>query len=86
MSDNQFPDPISAWNSPPIITLPHQPTPPFPIVAVPTTRTLRDDFAMAALQGFCASIRPDQVWSHDELATTCYRIANAMLKAREVKP
>ena len=85
MSDNQFPDPISVLNSPPTITRPHQSIPFFPIVSVPTTRTLRDDFAMAVLQGFCASIRPDQVWSHDEMVTTCYRLADAMLKAREVK-
>ena len=48
--------------------------------------TLRDCFAASALQGLCATIRPNEVWSHDELATTCYRISNAMLKAREAKP
>ena len=48
--------------------------------------TLRDYFAAAALTGFWAVIRPDQVWSNVDVATTCYRMADAMLKAKEAKP
>ena len=48
--------------------------------------TLRDYFAAAALQGLLSSIEPNQLWSGDEVAVTCYRTADAMLKAREVKP
>ena len=47
--------------------------------------TLRDYFAAAALQGLLASIQPNQLWSGDDVAVTCYRTADAMLKAREVK-
>jgi len=45
--------------------------------------TLRDYFAAAALQGLLASIQPNQLWSGDDVAVTCYRTADAMLKARE---
>jgi len=48
--------------------------------------TLRDYFAAAALQGLLASIQPNQLWSGDDVAVTCYRTADAMLKAREAKP
>ena len=48
--------------------------------------TLRDYFAAAALQGLLASIQPNQLWSGDDVAITCYRTADAMLKAREAKP
>ena len=51
-----------------------------------TGMTLRDYFAAAALTGFWAVIRPDQVWSNVDVATTCYRMADAMLKAKEAKP
>jgi hypothetical protein len=47
--------------------------------------TLRDYFAAAALQGCLASIQPNQLWSGDDVAVTCYRTADAMLKARECK-
>jgi hypothetical protein len=47
--------------------------------------TLRDYFAAAALQGLLASIQPNQLWSGDDVAVTCYRTADAMLKAREAK-
>jgi len=47
--------------------------------------TLRDYFAAAALQGLLASIQPNQLWSGDDVAITCYRTADAMLKARECK-
>jgi len=45
--------------------------------------TMRDYFAAAALQGLLASIQPNQLWSGDDVAVTCYRTADAMLKARE---
>ena len=47
--------------------------------------TLRDYFAVKALQGLLASIQPNQLWSGDDVAVTCYRTADAMLKAREAK-
>ena len=47
--------------------------------------TLRDYFAAAALQGLLSSIQPNQLWSGDDVAVTCYRTADAMLKAREAK-
>jgi hypothetical protein len=47
--------------------------------------TLRDYFAAAALQGLLASIQPNQLWSGDDVAVTCYRTADAMLKAKECK-
>jgi hypothetical protein len=48
--------------------------------------SLRDYFAAAALKGLLASIQPNQLWSGDDVAVTCYRTADAMLKAREAKP
>ena len=48
--------------------------------------TMRDYFAGKALQGLLACIQPNQLWSGEELAVTCYRTADAMLKAREAKP
>jgi len=47
--------------------------------------TIRDYFAAAALQGLLASIQPNQLWSGDDVAVTCYRTADVMLKARETK-
>ena len=46
---------------------------------------LRDYFAAAALHGLLSSIQPNQLWSGDDVAVTCYRTADAMLKAREAK-
>ena len=48
--------------------------------------TLRDYFAAAALQGLLSSIEQNQLWNGEEVAVTCYRTADVMLKAREVKP
>ena len=48
--------------------------------------TLRDYFAAAALNGLIASVQPGQIWSCEEIGVTCYRMADAMLKAREAKP
>lgn len=48
--------------------------------------TLRDYFAAAALNGLIASVQPGQIWSCEEIGVTCYRMADAMIKAREAKP
>ena len=45
--------------------------------------TLRDYFAAAALQGMLAS---NEKGNSNFFSETSYRIADAMLKAREVKP
>jgi hypothetical protein len=47
--------------------------------------TLRDYFAAAALQGLLSSIEPNQLWCGEDVAVTCYRTADTMLKAREAK-
>jgi len=44
--------------------------------------SIRDYFAAKAMQ----SVQPGQIWSCEEIAVTCHRMADAMLKAREVKP
>ena len=51
------------------------------------TPTLRDHFAMAALQG-CISFRGVFLSETDQnnYAVIAYRYADAMMKAREVKP
>lgn len=47
---------------------------------------LRDQFAMSALSGWLASFGPEQsVEDVDMLAGFVYKIADSMLKAREVK-
>ena len=46
---------------------------------------LRDYFAAAALQGLLSSIEPNQLWCGEDVAVTCYRTADTMLKAREAK-
>ncbi len=46
--------------------------------------TLRDYFAAKAMQGFCSG----SFWSetdNDDCASAAYKMADAMLKAREVK-
>ena len=52
------------------------------------TRTLRDEFAMAALTALAAkdgdAIGP--YWTHEDKAIAAYRYADAMLEARKVKP
>lgn len=47
--------------------------------------SIRDYFAAAALQGLLSSIEPNQLWSGEDVAVTCYRTADAMIKAREDK-
>jgi hypothetical protein len=44
--------------------------------------TLRDFFAIKALQGICASGSASE-WSNDRLSAEAYEIADAMLKARQ---
>jgi hypothetical protein len=46
--------------------------------------TLRDYFAAKAMQGILtATLTPNTVWSQDEAAETAYKVADAMLKARQ---
>ena len=49
-----------------------------------TGMTLRDYFAAAALQGLPADDGGGSSWEND--AQAAYKAADAMLKAREVKP
>jgi hypothetical protein len=50
-----------------------------------TGMTLRDYFAIKALQGILtATLTPSTVWSQDAAAETAYNVADAMLKARSV--
>lgn len=61
-------------------------------------KSLRDEFAMAALQGLCANSEEGQIVKSDgatcvsmedvqaRFAELAYQYADAMLKAREVKP
>jgi len=50
--------------------------------------SLRDWFAGMALQGFCgmSDTEGNWTWTVEEAASTAYRCADAMLKAREVQP
>jgi hypothetical protein len=53
----------------------------------PDDLTLRDYFAAAALQGWCAGDTKEWDISSEKIrATACYKLADEMLKAREVKP
>lgn len=47
--------------------------------------SLRDYFATKAMQGICAS-GPSNEWTDDRIADNAYRLADAMLKVREVRP
>lgn len=47
----------------------------------PETATLRDQFAMAALHGFC--INPDEFEDYETIAIHSYRVADAMMEARK---
>jgi hypothetical protein len=49
--------------------------------------TLRDYFAAAALSSFAGNETAGALLCHDQvrLAKNCYQLADAMLKAREVK-
>lgn len=48
------------------------------------TKTLRDEFAMAALPRFLRS-QAKQSWSLEEVCEKAYMVADAMMKAREQK-
>jgi hypothetical protein len=43
---------------------------------------LRDYFAAKALEGSIASFDPKAFWNQDEVAQNCYKMADAMMKAR----
>ncbi len=56
------------------------------MVFVPKGKTLRDEFAMAAMHGMYASDTPKWgIESIDSLATAAYQMADAMMKAKEGK-
>ena len=59
-------------------------TPAFPSPNMNTGMTLRDYFAAKALQNFRDQIgsQSDQEW-FDKMAKGAYRVADAMMKARE---
>ena len=48
--------------------------------------TLRDYFAAEALQGILGNPESNRNWDEFDVAKFCYYQADAMLKAREVKP
>jgi hypothetical protein len=48
--------------------------------------TLRDYFAAKVLQGTLASLVEGQDWYLEMGSEWCYKVADAMLKAREVQP
>ena len=75
-----YPDPIQGPNSPLANTFSYQPMQPYPAAVVPQI-SLRDYFAAAALQG----MNLDFNFSCTTYAMDAYLIADAMLKAREVK-
>jgi hypothetical protein len=50
-----------------------------------TALTLRDQFAMAALTGILAKGAPNKGWKESDMANLTYRLADAMLVAREKK-
>lgn len=47
---------------------------------------LRDYFAAAALQGILSNTEVSKAWNESDVARFCYFQADAMLRAREVKP
>jgi hypothetical protein len=63
--------------------------PAFPTTEVAMMRslqgmTLRDYFAAKAMQGLLvATVTPITVWSQNDVAETAYKMADAMLKARQ---
>jgi len=50
---------------------------------VPPNKTLRDEFAMAALTGLLAGLESDGHLAHDDAAQFAYDRADAMMKERE---
>ena len=51
-----------------------------------TGMTIRDYFAAAALQGILSNTEAGKAWNESDVARFCYFQADAMIKAREVKP
>lgn len=53
----------------------------------PNTKTLRDEFAMYAMNSILANCDPNEFWSNnlEILARNAYDMADAMLEARKVK-
>jgi|DEB3_MinimDraft_2_1074329.scaffolds.fasta_scaffold27142_4 hypothetical protein len=46
--------------------------------------SLRDYFAAKAMQGiFAGTLTLDAIWTKEVIATTAYRVADAMLEARK---
>jgi hypothetical protein len=76
-----YPDPIQGPNSPLAKSFAYQPTPHYPQLVFNEVN-LRDYFAAAIMQGLMAS----QYQVEDPYPIYAYKIADAMLKAREVKP
>jgi len=60
-------------------------TPAFPVNAMTTNKgmTLRDYFAANAMQGMFASSLVPQNVTNEELSIEAYKVADAMMKARE---
>ena len=81
-----YPDPIQGPNSPVAKSFPYQPMPYCPTAEIPQI-SLRCYFAAAALQGLIASrgSMSTRFLAEDD-ASYVFEIADAMLKAREVKP
>ena len=80
-----YPDPIQGPNSPLANTFSYQPMQHYPAAVVPQI-SLRDYFAAAALQGFMAAHTSGGCLVDDLYAKYAYNLADAMIKAREVKP
>ena len=57
--------------------------PAFPTGTAFQGMTLRDYFAAKAMQGYFERLRATQYVPHDQVAQDAYRMADAMLKARE---
>lgn len=77
-----YPDPIQGPNSPLAKSFSYEPMPYCPTAEIPQI-SLRDYFAAAIMQGLMAS---QCEVTDDPYPIYAYKIADAMLKAREVKP
>ena len=77
-----YPDPIQGPNSPLAKSFPYEPMPHCPQLVFNQVE-LRDYFAAAALQGILSSTQTGHL---QIIAKDAYGMADAMLKAREVKP
>ena len=76
-----YPDPIQGANSPFEKSFPYEPIPHCPQLVFNQVE-LRDYFAAAIMQGLMSS----QCEADDPYPIYAYKIADAMIKAREVKP